>query len=88
MWEEGVGWKWDTFAPHLDLDTLKLIQTHEVRNDPNLGDFFYWSNNSKSQFTIKSAISIIRKESNEFEDTLWNLVWKAPVQQRVRVSLP
>ena len=87
MWEEGIGWKWDIFSPYLDSNTLKLIQAHEVHNDPNLGDLYYWGNNSKGQFTIKSAISIIRKDTNEFEDTLWNLVWRTPVQQRVRAFL-
>lgn len=87
MWEEGQGWKWDSFAHFLEEDILKLIQVHEVQNDPNRGDLLYWANNSKGQFTIKNAMSIIRKETNEFEDTLWNLVWRAPVQQRIRAFL-
>lgn len=87
MWEDGLGWKWDCFALYLHADTLKLGQTHELKINQDKGDLVYWHNAPKGKFTIKSALQIIIKESNEFEDCVWDLIWKAPAQQRIRAFL-
>lgn len=50
-------------------------------------DLLYWGAGTKGKFSIKSALQIIRKEVNGVEDDLWDLVWKAPAQQRVRAFL-
>lgn len=36
MWNHGDGWRWDVFSPYLHQDTLKIIQAHELKEDPNL----------------------------------------------------
>lgn len=41
MWEHGTGWKGDSFVAYLLQDVLKLIEAHELKNDPNLGDLLY-----------------------------------------------
>lgn len=87
MWESGEGWKWEVFSSYLSEDSLKLIQAHVVMDDPEVEDLLYWDGDPKGKFSIKSAIRIIRKESTKFQDQLWNLVWKAPVQQRVRAFM-
>lgn len=35
----------------------------------------------------QTALQIIRKDSNEFEDAIWSLIWRAPTQQRIRAFL-
>lgn len=87
MWEDGVGWKWEVFSPYLEPNTLKSIQAHELKINDEVGDLIYWQNGPKGKFTIKSALQIIRRESNEFEDAIWKLVWRAPTQQRTRAFL-
>lgn len=87
MWEVGHGWKWDILSPYLQQDTLKLIQAHELTCDPELGDLLYWNDSPKGKFTIKSVMRIIRNESNELNDHIWDLIWKAPVQHRTRAFM-
>lgn len=60
MWEVDQGWKWDVFAPYLTQETLKLIQSHELKNDPDIADLMYWKAESKGKFTIRSVLSIMR----------------------------
>lgn len=62
IWEQGAGWKWDVFAPYLDQDTLKMIQAHEVLEDPEAEDVMYWDDGPKGKFSVSSAVRILRKE--------------------------
>lgn len=87
MWSHEQGWKWEVFAPYLEQEHLKLIQAHELKNDPNLADLIYWQGNSKGKFSIKSAISIMRNDSDSIDDDCWNMIWSAPVQQRIRAFM-
>lgn len=87
MWEKHHGWKWNIFAPYLPSDVLKQIQSFQLKDDPDIGDLVYWQGNSKGKFTIKSALSIMRNETDSTDDECWNVVWSAPIQQRVRAFL-
>lgn len=87
MWEDNVGWKWETFAPYLNQDILKLIEAHELKNDPNLGDLLYWKDGNKGKFSIKSAISIIRNNHELIDEDCWKIIWNAPTQQRIRAFM-
>ncbi|XP_021717958.1 uncharacterized protein LOC110685744 [Chenopodium quinoa] len=87
MWEENSGWRWNIFAPFLPQDILKLIQNHELRVDPSIGDLVYWKGDSKGRFTIKSALRIMRQESDALDESCWDLIWTSPIQQRVRAFL-
>lgn len=49
MWDPLVGWKWDNFAPYLHQDTLKCIQSFELKEDAELGDLIYWSSGKKRE---------------------------------------
>lgn len=83
----GGGWKWEIFSPYLSEETLKLIQAHVVMEDPDVEDLLYWEDDAKGKFTLKSAINIMRQETTEYQDHIWDLVWKAPVQQRIRAFM-
>lgn len=87
MWEERVGWKREIFAPYLQPDILKLIQAHELKNNEYIGDLVYWHKAPKGKFSIKTKLQIIRNESNEFNDIVWDLIWSAPIQQRIRAFI-
>lgn len=56
-------------------------------NDPNIGDLIYWKAGTKGKFKIRSALSIMRQENDTLDDELWDLVWTAPIQQRIRAFL-
>lgn len=47
----------------------------------------YWKDASKGKFSIRSALSIMRHESDVVDDDCWDAVWKAPIQQRIRAFL-
>lgn len=84
MWEVGQGWKWDVFGPYLNQDVLRRIQSFALEEDSEAGDLLYWRDGAKGKFTIKSALSIMWNEDDLIDDSCWNLVWRAPVQQRVQ----
>ncbi|KAL2944461.1 hypothetical protein RDABS01_032808 [Bienertia sinuspersici] len=87
MWDPNTGWKWDVFAEYLPLSILKLIQAHEVVNDDTLSDQFFWKGESKGEFTIKSAISIIRNSDNAQEEPQWRILWTNPAPNRMKFFL-
>lgn len=87
MWDEFQGWKWDMFASFLPQDTLKLIQNHELKQDATRSDLVYWRDGKKGKFTIRSALTIMRNEHEMVYEDCWNLIWTAPVQQRIRAFL-
>lgn len=87
MWEMGSGWKWNVFSDYLPNDVLKRIAAHELVEDENAGDLLYWKGDKKGAFSIKYAMKIIRNDMSNEPHKQWDLVWKAPVQQRVRVFL-
>ncbi|KAL2945366.1 Cyanidin 3-O-glucoside 5-O-glucosyltransferase [Bienertia sinuspersici] len=68
MWCPTLGWQWDKFAEYLPLSTLKLIESHELTEDITQMDAFYWNGASSGEFTIKSAIKLIRNETHMQED--------------------
>lgn len=87
MWEMGQGWKWDVFAPYLESNVLKQIQSYELKEDTEVQDLIYWQGNSKGKFSIKSTFRIMRNDSDAVDDNCWDAVWSAPVQQRVRAFM-
>ncbi|XP_021761146.1 uncharacterized protein LOC110725977 [Chenopodium quinoa] len=87
MWDEEHGWKWNLFADLLPHDIIREVESHELHKDANRGDLLFWGQRNKGKFSIKSALQIIRKEENENNDGMWDLIWKLRVQQRMRVFL-
>lgn len=87
MWEVGSGWKWDLFANLLPEEALKKIAAHTVVEDPNIGGLLYWRGSTSGRFSIKHALTLIRNEEDSAKDPKWELAWKAPVQQRVKIFL-
>lgn len=87
LWDKDFGWKWDQFAPYLSTDVLKQIQAYELKADPSIGDLVYWQGTSKGKFSIKSAIRLIRNESESLDEDCWDAIWRTPVQQRIRAFL-
>lgn len=55
--------------------------------DPNIGDLLYWRGSNFGQFSINHALTLFRNEDEAANDPKWDLAWKAPVQQRVKVLL-
>lgn len=87
MWEVGSGWKWQVFGDYLPNEVLKQIASHELVEDPNIGDLIYCKGNNKEGFSIKHALSLIRNEDANDYNKQWEVVWRTPVQQRIRVFM-
>lgn len=87
MWEKDHGWKSNAFAPYLQPEVLKKIQSFKLKDDPDVVDLVYWQGNSKGKFIIKSVLSIMRNETDSIDEECWSAVWGAPIQQRARVFL-
>lgn len=41
MWDRNQGWKWEIFAPYLAQEYLKLIESFELKEDPELANLLY-----------------------------------------------
>ncbi|KAL2921356.1 hypothetical protein RDABS01_012847 [Bienertia sinuspersici] len=87
MWEVGVGWKWDKFAHYLPNKILKQIASHELVENPKIGDLLYWKGTSNGKFSIKHALKLIRNDNPPTFSDQWNVIWKTPVQQRIRAFI-
>ncbi|KAL2929232.1 hypothetical protein RDABS01_034643 [Bienertia sinuspersici] len=81
MWNDELGWKWDTFAEYLPLNILRKIQSLELSNTGCL-DTFYWNDSPGGTFTVESAVRIIRGEENESNDKHWSIIWSTLAQNR------
>ncbi|KAL2898047.1 hypothetical protein RDABS01_039829, partial [Bienertia sinuspersici] len=87
MWDASTGWKWDLFGDYLPSDILKRIASHELVEDMEAGDLVYWKGSTHGKFSIKYALKIIRNEESPSSNNQWELVWRAPVQQRIRAFM-
>ncbi|KAH1039538.1 hypothetical protein J1N35_041281 [Gossypium stocksii] len=47
-------------------------------------DTLSWSKTTSGVFSVKSGYSLLKEESWNPKDEIWNVVWKAPGPQRVR----
>lgn len=66
---------------------LQCIASHQLVEDPSVGDLLYWGGSKTGRFSIKYALKLIRNEQDDQHDTKWELAWKVPTQQRVKVFL-
>ena len=84
-WEEGRGWKWASFDHLLPPKTLQMIVSFELIPVDEFQDQFFWRASSSGTFTIKSALSIIRKDVALERGDHWLQLWKTKVPQRIKV---
>ncbi|XP_074318679.1 uncharacterized protein LOC141655501 [Silene latifolia] len=67
-------------------EELQKIAAYTLSPEPYMEDTLHWNGTTHGQFSIKSALAIIRSHDdipvNNF--TAWPLIWKLPVQQRIR----
>ncbi|KAL2927766.1 hypothetical protein RDABS01_007218 [Bienertia sinuspersici] len=87
MWDSSTGWKLDLFRDYLPSDILKRIASHEMVEDMKAGDLVYWKGSTHRKFSIKYALKIIRNEESPSSNNQWELVWRAPAQQRIRAFM-
>ena len=89
MWDRTTGWKFDLFADYLAPEFLQRIMAYELVEDENADDEYFWNGSPSGTFTIKSALKILRndEEMDEGQSKNWQVIWKAPVPQRVRFFL-
>ncbi|XP_074313591.1 uncharacterized protein LOC141648774 [Silene latifolia] len=60
MWNEANGWKWDLFANYLPQIELQKIASFLLSPDPELEDTVFWKGTTSGNFSIKSALAIIK----------------------------
>ena len=64
-----------------------MIQSFELKEDAESGDLVYWHGTPRGKFSIKSAIMLMKNESEFLNEDCWDMVWTAPIQQRQRAFL-
>ncbi|XP_074305989.1 uncharacterized protein LOC141641217 [Silene latifolia] len=89
MWSESYGWRWEVFSNYLSRNDLLKIAAYYLSPEPYLEDSLYWNASSSGKFTIKSTLTLIKTAdmSPETEPIAWHVIWKLPVQQRVRMFI-
>ncbi|KAL9228579.1 hypothetical protein vseg_004142 [Gypsophila vaccaria] len=89
MWDADSGWKWDEFANFLPQVELLKIASYFLSPEPDIEDELYWNGSAHGKFTIKSALVILKGIDipTEPDPVAWHLIWKLPVQQRIRMFI-
>ncbi|KAL2920802.1 hypothetical protein RDABS01_012293, partial [Bienertia sinuspersici] len=64
-----------------------MIASHQLVPDTSMGDLYYWRGSTKGGFSIKYALQLIRTDVDGISEAKWDLAWKVPIQQRVKVFL-
>ncbi|XVF81675.1 hypothetical protein PTKIN_Ptkin15bG0174300 [Pterospermum kingtungense] len=85
-WVPRVGWNWDMLnglLPGFIEDKLAAVVLNE---DSSLVDGLDWGVSKNGLFSIRSAYDLSFGTGNE-EDTLWNVIWKLDVPNRIRCFL-
>ncbi|XP_074287668.1 uncharacterized protein LOC141612819 [Silene latifolia] len=89
MWDANGDWKWDEFSNYLPQEELKKIAAYSISPEPDMEDSLYWNGTSHGKFSIQSALAIIKGAETPTENNpiTWHLIWKLPVQQRIRMFI-
>ncbi|KAJ8427841.1 hypothetical protein Cgig2_029758 [Carnegiea gigantea] len=79
------GWDWERLAEYLPTNILKQLESHAVVQEDENMDQHYWDGNPSERFAIKSAMSIIRNHDVQAHDKVWQIAWRIPISQWIRV---
>uniref|UniRef100_A0A803MTA4 RNase H type-1 domain-containing protein n=1 Tax=Chenopodium quinoa TaxID=63459 RepID=A0A803MTA4_CHEQI len=80
--------KQDNFFSQKISYKIKLMKSaHKVINDPELEDVRYWKGAKAWGFSVKYAMQLINDDDLVTKDPKWELAWKTPLHQRIRVFL-
>ena len=66
---------------------MKAFAAFILCEENNVHDKEIWKYSRYGNFTIKSAYRALSNLDNRRLDDIWNVIWKAAVEQRVRVFL-
>lgn len=87
MWDPEMGWKWELFANLLPATILENIAALKLVENSEWGDLRYWKGSTSGAFSIKYAMHIMKEEVIVPSNSKWDIAWRAPVQQRIRVFI-
>lgn len=88
-----MGKEFKKYYTHLDIerllpdDILDLIASLENTLGKQTSDQYSWVVESNEQFSVKSAYHLLMQNEWDEKDSTWNLIWKWPGPQRIRVFL-
>ncbi|KAH9606007.1 hypothetical protein KSS87_009492, partial [Heliosperma pusillum] len=76
--------------PHNEVSVASLLAGTSDNTGAGIArrlDELYWNASSNGKFSIKSALAILKGEDapTEGNSTAWHVIWKLPVQQRIRM---
>ena len=88
LWDPNVGWKLEEFAEFIPPKVVQEVLAHELVEDEDTVDEVYWNGSPSGGFSITSAMEIVRNDVHcEVTDKSWQMLWKIPAPQRVRMFL-
>ncbi|KAJ8452595.1 hypothetical protein Cgig2_004931 [Carnegiea gigantea] len=67
--------------------TAQPLSSNELQLGDENEDQMVWSGSSHGNFSLKSAIAIIRKEAENERDSFWDFVWQRNLPQRINFFL-
>ncbi|GKA47117.1 LURP1-like domain-containing protein [Tanacetum coccineum] len=81
------GWNWEELSTFISHETLKISASHSVSPSHEDKDSMYWGCSSIGKFSMKSALKFIRNEGDTQDYRKWEIVWKAPVFERIKMFI-
>ncbi|KAH1057050.1 hypothetical protein J1N35_035115 [Gossypium stocksii] len=75
-------WNFDLFKLWLPDDVVNRIISIPPPSESAGPDTIFWSKTTCGVFSVKSAYSLLKEESWNPKDEIWNVVWKAPGPQK------
>lgn len=86
-WEQRRGWKWEQLSHVLPASKLLQIVATIINVGTKAKDRMGWLDARGGKFTVKSAYMLACEEECDNIWHGWKLIWKARVQQRMRIFI-
>jgi len=87
LWDPNRGWKWGLFSDLLPEEIITNIASIEVHPSEDLEDQLICDGSRTGDFTIKSALSMIKPPMDVQVNQVWSRIWKLQAPQRIKFFL-
>lgn len=84
-WSERDGWDWNAIGTLFPEHVLRKIEMKTITDDTNARDELYWTHESSSMLSVKSAYSVINGHNVSVQDNKWKAIWKTKVPNKMKM---
>lgn len=86
-WRPECGWDWNLLQQYLPMTTLDELRAALIDEEAESEDQICWREESSGSFSVRSAYSIMRHDTNAPEAAKWNAIWRLKITNRIKVFL-